>query len=137
MKMLTCKRSLAAIWMTLGGIAVLILIGQTITDRYGEKLVDVWTWFTVYFLPAATIVMFASTVGERDSPTNETMVSHGAFIGAAVLSVLYLLLILLPLLSQPFLESDSPFDTLNKWAIVLAIFQSIVVGALAAVYIRS
>ena len=134
--MLTCKRSLAAIWLMLGGIAVLVLLGQTITDRYGEKLVDVWTWFTVYFLPAATVVMFASTVGDRDSASNEAIVSHGAFFGAAILSVLYLLMILIPLLSQPFLENESPFDTLNKWAIVLAIFQSIVVGALAAVYIR-
>lgn len=134
--MLSCKRSLAAIWLTLGGIAVLILIGQTITDRYGEKLVDVWTWFTIYFLPAATIVMFASTVGERDSPANEAIVSHGAFYAAAALSVLYLLLMLLPLLSQPFL-AESPFDTLNKWAIVLAIFQSMVIGALVSVYIRA
>lgn len=136
MTMLTCKRSLATIWLTLGGLAVLVLLGQTVTDRYGDKLVDVWTWFTIYFLPAATIVMFASTVGDRDSPSNASLVSPGAFFGAAVLSLLYLLMILIPLLSQPFLESESPFDTLNKWAIVLAIFQSIVIGALAAVYIR-
>lgn len=134
--MLICKRSLAAIWLILGGIAVAILLGQTITDRYGDKLIDVWTWFTIYFLPAATVVMFASTVGERDSASNEALISHGAFFGAAALSILYLSMILIPLLSQPFLESESPFDTLNKWAIVLAIFQSIVIGALAAVYIR-
>ena len=134
--MLTCKRALAAAWLILGGLAVLILIGQTVTDRYGEKIAEVWTWFSIYFLPAATVVIFASTVGEHGSPSNQALVSRGAFFGALILSVLYLILLLLPLLAQPFTDVESPFDTLSKWAIVLALFQSIVIGALAAVYIR-
>ena len=136
MRMLTAKRSLAAVWFVLGGIAVLILVGQTVTDRYGEKLAEVWTWFTVYYLPGATIVAFASSVGERHSPSNEVEVSHGAFLAAVLLSLLYLSLMLLPLLLQPFVQTESPVDTMNKWGIVLAIFQSIVIGAIAAVYIR-
>ena len=137
MKMLTCKRVLAAVWLVLGGIAVVVLIGQMITDRYGSRVGDVWTWFSVYFLPAATVVFFASGVGTHDSESNQAMVSRGAFLGALILSVLYLVLILLPLLAQPFVEADSPFEALAKWAIVLALFQSIVIGALAAVYIRA
>jgi len=136
MTMLTCKRLLAAVWFVLGGIAVIVLLGQMITDRYGAKVGDVWTWFSVYFLPAATIVFFASGVGTHDSEANQALVSRGAFFGALLLSLLYLILILLPLLAQPFMDADSPFDTMNKWAIVLALFQSIVIGALAAVYIR-
>ena len=136
MKMLTCKRTLAAIWFILGGLAVLILVGQTVTERYGERVGEVWTWFSVFYLPAATIVIFASTVGDHDAPSNQDLVSRGAFLGAAVLSVLYLVLMLLPLLAQPFAQAESPIETLNRWAIILAIFQSIVVGALAAVYIR-
>jgi len=134
--MLTCKRALAAAWFILGGIAVLILVGQTVTERYGDKVGEVWTWFSVYYLPAATVVIFASTVGEHDAPSNQARVSRAAFVGALLLSILYLILMLLPLLAQPFTQAESPLETLNRWAIVLAIFQSIVVGALAAVYIR-
>ena len=136
MRMLTCKRLIAAAWISLGGIAFLVLIGQTVTERYGERVTDVWTWFSLYFLPAATIAFVAASTGESDSEANQVRVAPGVLLAALFSSVLYLVLMLVPILWQPFADAESPFQTLAQWGVVLAIFQSIVIGALASVYIR-
>jgi cytochrome bd-type quinol oxidase subunit 2 len=136
MKMLFCKRAVAGAWFALGGLAVLVLVGQTVTERYGARVADVWTWFSIFFLPAATVAFYAVTVGARDSNANQYDVPFAEFAVTFVLSLFYLGLILAPILYQPFAQEASPFETLNRWAAVLGVFQSIVAGSLASLFIR-
>ena len=131
MKMRTCKRALAIIWFVLGGLAMFLLIGQSYSGRYGERVTDAWTWLIPLVVPTASLVF--SVYGGGNSSTDRRADAF-LFVLSVVLSITYLLLVLLTIAAQPFL-GRSPLELMAESNLWLAIFQSFVIAAVAQLFL--
>lgn len=125
---------LAKLWFSLSGTIFLILIIQSMFGKYQGKVQAVWSWALPTLMPTLALiitVLGASALGA--SRDGSRKVKRSFYIISLWLSALYLLLIIVTLLVEPFTPFES-LELLNLSSLWLGPFQGLVASALAILF---
>jgi hypothetical protein len=115
-----CQRRLAAIWLIGGGLAVLMLFGFTVGNRFGSLVDRAWSWLVPTIVPTLSVVIGAIAYDARRGDSG-VVVDRMAYVVAAGLSIFYFALLLGTMLVLPLVESSSEigalqfFSSSNYW----------------------
>lgn len=125
---------LAKLWLGLATPIFVILIGQSVFGKYHEKVQAVWSWALPTLMPTLALiitVLGANAIGAVED--KKRRVKRSFYLVAFGLSAIYLLLILITLLIEPFTPFEA-LDLLNLSSLWLGPFQGLVASALAILF---
>lgn len=131
----TARRGLALVWLFLGlGILVLVVL-QSLLGVYQDRVGDVWDWFLPTIMPTLSLVV-AFLASVATASFSGALVRKSFFYIAALLSALYLLLLVTSIVTLPFSAAtlDVKIESLrasNRW---LGPFQGVVAAALGVFF---
>jgi hypothetical protein len=128
------RNQLAALWLIAAAVLTLILVMQSLLGKYGDVAQEVWGWALPTIMP--TLGMIISVLGYTAlDPTTGNSVVRKSFSAIAFwLSVLYLLLIGLTVIIQPFSGKD-PIQLMRLSNLWLGPFQGLVASALGVLFV--
>jgi hypothetical protein len=93
---------LAWVWLVGAGSILILLVVQSLLHVYGDLTQEAWGWFLPTMMPTFGMIITVLTYTALD-PISSDSVVRGSFVQIAVsLSVIYLILVLLTILIQPF-----------------------------------
>lgn len=136
LSMAAAKRRLSVVWFTGAGLLFLVMIVQTIFGHYGEDAEDAWGWLLPGVLPTLSLIIGVLVMDALGKSVKARAVDAFMFWTAFGLSVFYLLMVALPILVQPFTESE-PLAVLRQSNLWLGPMQGLVSAALAAFFVKS
>jgi hypothetical protein len=128
------QRKLAVLWFCGGGIAALILIIQSISGYYADKVSDAWSWLLPYVLPTLTLIVSAVVADAAKKASNIT-VDLFAYRSSFWLSVFYLLCLYLSLLAGNF-TPYGPLQLMKMSVLWLGPLQGLVGIALGVFFVK-
>lgn len=131
----TCKKRLALLWFIGAGLLFLLLFGQTLFGRYGDRANDAWSWLLPGIMPTLSLMIsvFAADVlgkgfGARQA---DRFVFRLCFsLSLAYLAVLHMMILLSPFSAKPAL---SLMQESNLW---LGPFQGLVTASIGIFFIK-
>jgi len=101
---------LALIWITGASAVGLLLLVQTLAGKYGGQTERAWAWFVPTVVPTLTVIM--TTWFETRPMEPPQQVEVRAFRVALGVSAVYLSLVAITLLAQPF-TAWSPIELIT------------------------
>ncbi len=130
----TVRTLLGVVWLGGGSIIFVIVVLQSLLGRYGEKTQEAWGWLLPTIMPTLGMIVVVLGYTALDPLLSSSVVRKSFFRVALWLSVLYLLLILLTILIQPWggTEGVEGMRMSNLW---LGPFQGIVASALGVLFV--
>lgn len=131
-----CKRKLATLWFTGSGILFFVLFLQTIFGRYGKKSLDAWNWFLPAIMPTLSLIIGVCGVDALGKGVRITKVDSFLFRLTFGISLVYLVVVLLLFLLQPF-TPISPLELMNQSNLWLGPFQGLVTAAMGVFFVKS
>lgn len=134
------KWILATIWLIGAGSVFLLLVAQSLLGHYEPATQEVWSWFLPTVLPTLSLII-GVLVADRRGDGRKTRgkgagepVDRLFFRLGASMSVLYLLLVALSVLIQPFLPQAAPLELMHRSNLWLGPLQGLTVAALGAFF---
>jgi len=134
MEVLEGQRRLAVLWFFGGGISALILIIQSITGYYGDKVSDAWSWLLPYVLPILTLIVSA-VFADATKKTSNITVNLFAYRSSLWLSVFYLLCLDVSLLAGN-LTPYGPLQLMKTSVLWLGPLQGLLGIALGVFFVK-
>jgi Na+/H+-dicarboxylate symporter len=131
-----CRRNLAIVWFLGGGILFALLVVQTLGNHYGEEDREAWGWLLPNIMPTLSLIIGALVAEAVSSNSTEKLADDFLYRMSLALSIIYLLLVLLPVVAQPF-TSSSPMDALKRSNLWLGPLQGLVSASLGAFFIKA
>jgi hypothetical protein len=128
------QRKLAVLWLCGGGIVTVVLIIQSISGYYGDKVSDAWSWLLPYVIPILTLILSAVAADATKKPSNVT-VDVFAYRSSFWLSVFYLLCLLVSLLVGN-LTPSGPLQLMKMSVLWLGPLQGLVGIALGVFFVK-
>ena len=128
---------LVRVWLIGAGIILILLVIQSLLRAYGDLTQEAWGWFLPTMMPTLGMIIAALSYTALDPLTLGSVVRR-AFVQIAVwLSVIYLILVLLTIVIQPFAtrtaaERVELMRTSNLW---LGPVQGLVASALGILFV--
>ena len=129
------QKYLAGVWLVGTGIPFLIILLQSIFGRYGNDASAAWSWLLPYVVPTTSLIIGVLVTDAFSKDEKPQTVDRFIFRLALILSAIYLSLLTLTLLAQPF----SPFEALELMKLStlwLAPLQGLVSAALGAFFVQ-
>lgn len=131
------RTRLATVWLCGAGTTIFLLVLQSLLGRYEDKTQDAWGWLLPTIMPTLGLLVTVLGYTAFDPLFSRAVVRRTFFNLALWLSVLYLVLILLTILIQPFAAHDASkaielMHTSNLW---LGPFQGLVASALGVLFV--
>ena len=127
---------LAAVWGIGASAVFVLLVVQSQLGRYGDKTQEAWGWFLPTIMPTAG--MITTVLGYTALNPMQLMVDvrKSFFHAATFLSLLYLVLILLTILLQPFraLDASKAVQSMQQSNLWLGPLQGIVAASLGVLF---
>ncbi|MBK9985214.1 MAG: hypothetical protein IPP15_23160 [Saprospiraceae bacterium] len=133
MELHVCKRRIALIWII--GVLILctILFLQTLANKHEGHINEVWGWILQCTLPILSLIIGVMTLNTFQADINPIQVDKFTFNLATGLSLIYILVIGLIILLQPF--TGKPLWQLSADSnLYLAPFQGIISGSVGLFY---
>jgi hypothetical protein len=101
--MQVARRKLAVAWFVAAALMLLIMVGRSLFNGFGNRVIDAWGWFLPTLMPTLTLIMatFALDLGVGPVPaqfTGKRRVDTFFVKIAMAFSVFYLVLVLITLL---------------------------------------
>ena len=134
------KWILAAIWLIGAGSVFVLLVAQSLLGHYEPATQDVWGWFLPTVMPTLSLIV-GVLVADRRGDGGKTRgkgadrpIDHLFFRLSAGMSVLYLLLVALAVLIQPFLPQTAPLELMHRSNLWLGPLQGLTVAALGVFF---
>ena len=129
---------LAWVWLGLGGLLLLVLVGQSLVGFYQTRVADAWGWFLPTVMPTLSLIIGVlaaeGLARDRKPRTIEPRLVHLA----TGLSVVYLLLVATSIVSAALLAHRTPpVEILNRSDLWLGPVQGLVAGTLGVIFRRS
>lgn len=129
---------LAGLWLA-GFLGVLlVLVAQSAMNYYEPRTADAWTWFMTTLMPTVSLIVGVLVAdfhaGRVAGPPAQVPVPPALFWLAAGLSGVYLLLVAISILAQPFLSTTPPLELMQRSNLWLAPMQALTLGALGAFF---
>lgn len=132
------KWRMTTIWLAGSVLVFLILVGQSLAGYYEPRTQDAWSWFLPTVMPTLSLMvgtLVADYRRERPEEAPPPKPVGGPLFGlTAGLSLLYLLLVALSILIQPFLSQTPPLELMQRSNLWLGPLQGLTAGALAAFF---
>lgn len=133
------RRSLTVIWFSGAALPALIVMAQTVGDRYSGRSEEAWAWLLPTILPTLSLIVGALVMDVRQGPTRRRP-TVDSFVAkfSKLLSIAYLLIVVATILMIPIAELYSATDPLtflkmsNWWLAPLQGFVTAMLGALFA-----
>ena len=120
-------KTLFTIWVVLGAILLIIFLPQVALSHFpGKHLGIAIKWLTDALLLPFSVILAARI---RQIPAKTAYTSTTKHSVNKWLSIIYLLLITLPYVLQPFITPD-PTEVLEDFWLVISAFQAILLGTL-------
>ena len=134
LSMHAARKRLALVWFAGSGVCFLVLL---IISFFGGKtdLVGLWDWFLPAIVPNLSLIIGVLVFTHRQRASGEMLVDTFLYRLAFWLSLLYVLLLLLPLVFFPLTGKSLP-DLLNISRLWLAAIQGLATGVLGAFFVR-
>jgi hypothetical protein len=126
------QQRLAVLWFCGGGIAALILIIQSVSGYYGDKVSEAWSWFLPYVLPTLTLILSAVVAGKKESHITIDLFSYRSSFW---LSLFYLLCLDFSLLAGN-LTPYGPLQLMRMSVLWLGPLQGLIGIALGVFFVK-
>lgn len=129
------RRKLATLWFTGAGLIFFVLLLQSILNRYGANVDEVWEWFLPTIMPTLSLIIGVLVMDTVGKGTKIHTVDGFFFWLAFALSLAYLVVVLLTIFLAPFsrLTGIELMKQSNLW---LGPFQGLVSASLGAFFIH-
>lgn len=131
-----CQRTLATLWFVAGVILLILLVVQTLGNHYGDKDNEAWGWLLPNLLPTLSLIIGALTADAFGGGQKSKQVDAFIYRLALAVSAIYLLMVLLPVIAQPFV-SYSPLDLLKRSNLWLGPLQGLVSATVGAFFVKA
>ncbi len=130
-----CQRRLALLWLAGAAVLVLLMIAQSMGNKYGESTDQAWGWLLPTIIPTLSLIVGAFAAAAR-RPLDQVTVDGFSYRLTFWLSVFYLLLVILVPLAQP-LTGRPPLELMQLSKLWLGAVQGIVGIALGVYFVSS
>jgi len=137
MDMFDCKKKLAILWFLVCGILFLLMFFQF--NHYGSYVDEAWGWLISSILPTLSLIISVFTVDALTEKRTKKSVDVFFFRLTFSLSAVYLLLILLMIILQPFMIGGDPsriIEQMRKSHKFMGPLQGMVVATLGIFFTR-
>lgn len=135
--MRAAKWRLATLWLSGSGVIALILVGQSLAGYYEPRSGDAWAWFLPTVMPTLSLIVAVLAADYRapSAPDTQGHVVEPKMLRLGIaLSSLYLLLVALSILVQPFLSETAPLVLMQRSNLWLGPFQGLVAAVLGVFF---
>ncbi|MGH8533131.1 MAG: hypothetical protein ACREV1_10520 [Gammaproteobacteria bacterium] len=130
-----CRRRLAILWFGFGFVLFIVLVLQSVFDRFGDKVEDAWSWFMPSIMPTLSLIIGVLVLDVTSSRDAEKKVDPFFFWLAFSLSAVYLALVATILFLQPF-TGVPLLDLMKRSNLWLGPLQGLVAAALGAFFVK-
>jgi hypothetical protein len=100
------RAKLAAVWLVGGGLSLVVVVLQSLLGHYGDKTQEAWGWLLPTLMPTLGMIVTVLGYTALEPKALEAVVNPVFFRIALSLSALYLFLVALTVLIQPFVVAD-------------------------------
>lgn len=134
LSMHTARKRLALVWFAGGGVcfAVLLLISFFATE---VDLAGLWDWFLPAIVPNLSLIIGVLVFTHRQPTLSDAHIDSFLYRLAFWLSLIYVLLLLLPLVFFPLTGKTLP-DLLDISRLWMAAVQGLATGVMGAFFVR-
>jgi cytochrome c-type biogenesis protein CcmH/NrfF len=129
------QQSIAILWFIGGGLAMTILIAQSMAKTWGSWVSDAWSWLLPAILPTLTLIISTVVVESTQQRKSRTEVNSFAYYLCIGLSAFYLICVLTVLLSINFVQIK-PLDLMKMSSLWLAPLQGLLSGIIGVFFVK-
>jgi hypothetical protein len=131
------RKVIATLWFIGALLLFSILIVQSLFGKYGSRTEEAWGWFLPTVMPTLSLIVgvLVSEATGRNRSSKSGEVATFMFLLAIGLSALYLMLVVLVLLLQPF-TGLSPIEVMKRSNLWLGPLQGLVSAVLGVFFLR-
>jgi hypothetical protein len=104
----SARNRLAVLWGVLGTPILLILVVQSLLGKFGANVQNAWGWFLPTILPTVGMIITVLGYTAFSPKFSNSVVRSGFFWAAFSVSGIYLLLVSMSILIQPFVPNRDP-----------------------------
>ena len=128
---------LALVWLIGSGVAVILIVFQSLLGRFGDAAQEAWGWLLPTIMPTLTMITTALGYTALEPLRANAVVRRDFFRLALWLSIIYLVLVVMTVLIGPIAADDGPgmiklMHTSNLW---LGPFQGLVASAIGVLFV--
>jgi len=136
MEFTKAKKNIAVLWFIASGIIFLLMIAQSFSGKFENKIDEAWGWIFPSIIPTLSLILGVFFVDMKNSLTVKKNIDNFYFKLTIYLSAFYLLSILSILLLQPLI--NKPIIPLMKQSnIFLGPFQGLVTASIGLFFIKN
>lgn len=133
-KLDTVRTKLAIVWLAGCGAILLIVIMQSLLGRFGEKTQEAWGWLLPTIMPSLAMIVTVLGYTALEPQLSKFVVRRTFYRLAISLSLMYLLVVSLTILVQPFAGKD-PIELMRISNLWLGPLQGLVASALGVLFV--
>ena|SRR5215475_14860370 len=125
---------LAKLWLIMSTVFALLLIGQSVMNKYAGKVTDVWSWALPTIIPTLSLILTVlGATSNQNNKDDQTGIKKPFYRAVYWISVFYLSLILGTVLAEPF-TPYAPLELLKLSNLWLGPIQGLVASSMAALF---
>jgi cytochrome bd-type quinol oxidase subunit 2 len=125
---------LATIWLGGTGIIVLIMVVQSMLGKFEEQVQEAWGWLLPTVMPTLGMIVTVLGYTALETQRGKSDVRRSFYRIARALSIVYIALVLLTILIQPFSKYDS-LQLMRMSNLWLGPIQGLVASALGVLFV--
>jgi cytochrome bd-type quinol oxidase subunit 2 len=129
---------LAASWLVGAGAVFIVVVLQSVLNHYEDSTRAAWEWLLPSLLPILGVIVTTLGQAAHEVEADKGMVRRAFYRLALSLSIVYLVLIALIILVQPFVAA-TPGETIESMRssnLYLAPLQGLVAAAVGVVFLK-
>jgi hypothetical protein len=128
------RTRLAALWFLGAGFSFAILFVQTLLNRFGNTVKDVWSWYIPNTVPTLSLIITVLGAAAMGAEREGRSVRRAFYDLAWWLSIAYLAFLAATLILQP-LSGLRPIDLYSMANFGLGPLQGLVVAAIGYIFV--
>ena len=129
------QQTLAVLWFCGGGLAMIILIVQSIAGTWGTWVSDAWSWLLPTILPTLTLILSTVVVEATQQRVSRSEVNLFAYYLCLGLSAFYLICIVSILFTVNFVQIK-PLELMKMSSLWLAPLQGLLSGIIGVFFVK-
>ena len=132
-------RRLFLLWVISFLILLVLLMFMTIGGALGESAKGAWEWFFPVILPVFTLVtsLFFAEKHAKTEKSKHAKIDRSKYRWGFWLSLVYLVMVAIPILLHPFFERSDPLVTMLMFNWGLGPFQALVASVIGLCFARN
>jgi hypothetical protein len=129
------QQIIAILWFCGGGLAMIVLIAQSIAGTWGTWVSDAWSWLLPTILPTLTLIISTVVVEATQQRASRTEVNSFAYYLCLGLSAFYLICVVVILFTVNFVQIK-PLELMKMSNLWLAPLQGLLSGIIGVFFVK-